>query len=258
MADFQEELEFATRLAREAGELILRYFQTGVETRWKADASPVTIADLEAEALIRRRLEEAFPADGILGEEEAEKAGTSGRTWVVDPIDGTKSFIQGVPLYSVLIALEEEGTPVVGVVCLPGLDEIVCAARGHGCYWNGRRASVSAVAAVGDACLVYTSARSFDDVPGGAGAWKRLAGASRGMRGWGDAYGYVLVATGRAEVMIDAVVNPWDIAPMTPILEEAGGSFTDWSGHRGSRVKNGVATNGDLHNVILGLINGDG
>ncbi len=255
-ADFTSEMELAARLAREAGELTLRHFQKGVETRWKPDASPVTVADVEAEKLIRRRLHESFPDDGIVGEEEGERAGTSGRTWVIDPIDGTKSFIQGVPFYAVLIALEAGGEPVVGAVYLPALDELVHAARGAGCHWNGVGANVSTVRRLEEACVVYTSARNFERGPGGTVVRERVERATRVMRGWGDAYGYVLVATGRAEVMLDPVINRWDIAPMIPILEEAGGRFTDWSGRRGSLVASGVGTNGLLHEEVLGVLGG--
>ncbi|MBI4584987.1 MAG: histidinol-phosphatase [Planctomycetes bacterium] len=254
MDNLKREMEFAARLAEEAGAITLRYFQKGIEAQWKADATPVTIADLEAEKLIRERIRREFPQDGILGEEEETIPGTSGRQWIVDPLDGTKSFLQGVPLYGVLIALEGPEGPVVGAIGLPAVREILYAARGEGCFWNGRKARISAVAELKDACLVYTSFRNFDKAgPRFAAAFERLAGAARICRGWGDAYGYALVATGRAEAMLDPVINPWDIAPMIPILEEAGGTFTDWDGRRTIRSGNGLATNGRLLEAILKL-----
>ncbi len=140
MDNLKREMEFAARLAEEAGAITLRYFQRGIEAQWKADATPVTIADLEAEKFIRERIRREFPRDGILGEEEGTIPGTSGRQWIVDPIDGTKSFLQGVPLYGVLIGLEGPEGPVVGAIGLPAVKELLSAARGEGCFWNGRKA----------------------------------------------------------------------------------------------------------------------
>jgi histidinol phosphatase-like enzyme (inositol monophosphatase family) len=255
MATWRPEMDFAARLAREAGQATLRYFQKGFQTRFKSDASPVTEADLEAERLIRSRIRERFPRDGVLGEEGGEQAGDSGRRWIVDPIDGTKSFVQGVPLFAVLVALEDQGEPVVGAVYLPGLDELVVAARGEGCWWNDGRARVSAVARLEDACAVTTSHRNFERAsPSRAAFRERVASGVRLFRGWGDAYGYVLVATGRAELMIDPVINPWDIAPMLPILEEAGGRFSDFGGRRQLQVRDALGTNGLVHEQILRLV----
>ena len=253
----KREMEFARDLVNEAGAVTLRYFQRGVETQWKEDATPVTVADVEAENLIRQRLAAEFPRDGVLGEEKGEQAGSSGRVWIVDPIDGTKSFIQGVPLYGALLALEENGEAVVGAIGLPGFDEVIFAARGEGCWWNDRRTSVSEVDALSDACIVYTSFAGFETVsPRGGAVRDQLAQSARLLRGWGDAYGYALVATGRADAMIDPTISPWDIAPMSPIMEEAGGRFSDWLGTRGSRVKNAVASNGLVHDEILAILKG--
>lgn len=251
----RKELDFAAALAREAGGLALAHFRRGVRPEWKADASPVTVADLEAEALIRRRIAEAFPGDGILGEEQGEREGTSGRRWIVDPIDGTKSFIQGVPLWAVLIGLESGDDQLVGAVYLPALGELVCAARDEGCFWQDRPARVSSVEAVGNACFLYTSHRNFD-LAGkrGVRARQRLVESARIVRGWGDAYGYVLVATGRAEGMFDPIINPWDIAALVPILEEAGGHLRDWDGRRSIRSGHCFASNGVLLAPITGLL----
>lgn len=253
----KREMEFARDLVVEAGEVTLRYFQRGVATEWKKDATPVTVADIEAENFIRQRLAAEFPLDGVLGEEKGEQTGSSGRVWIIDPIDGTKSFIQGVPLYGVLLALEDNGESVVGAIGLPGLDEVVFAARGEGCWWNDHRAKVSAVDVLSESCIAYTSFMSFETVsPQGGAIRERLAKSARLLRGWGDAYGYALVATGRAEAMIDPIISPWDIAPMLPIMEEAGGRFSDWLGTRGGRVKNAVASNGRLHDDILAILGG--
>lgn len=244
--------DLATAWACRAGRLTLAHFQAGVEIQTKADGTPVTRADRDAEIFLRRSIRERFPADGLFGEEFGEESGSSGRVWVLDPIDGTKSFVHGVPLYAVLVAVVIEGRAEVGVIHLPGLGETVRAHRGGGCFWNGQRARVSTVDRVEDA-LVLTSdfpqreqARTPD----------RLYDAARLRRTWGDAYGYALVATGRADVMVDPEVAPWDVAAVQPILEEAGGRFTDLEGEARFDGGGGLATNGRLHDEALALVRG--
>lgn len=252
----RSEMEFAAETAWAAGRIALRYFQTGVETERKADNSPVTVADREAEVFIRNRLVSAFPADGLVGEELGRIEGSSGRRWYIDPIDGTKSFVAGVPLFGVLLGLEDDGgQSLAGAVYLPGLDELVCAARGEGCWWNGRRAAVSAVADVAAARLCYTSVRSFAD-HGRDEAFQALSLGAGVVRGWGDCYGHILVATGRADVMLDPVMSPWDCGPFPVILGEAGGAFTDWSGRVTLHGGDALSTNGHLHEQILLRIRG--
>jgi histidinol phosphatase-like enzyme (inositol monophosphatase family) len=262
--------DVAVDLAWAAGRITLRHFQTGaqngVEVETKDDGTPVTCADRDAEAFLRSEIAERFPDDAIVGEEHADRAGSSGRTWILDPIDGTKAFIHGVPLYSVLIALAiepEDGCglpgsgpggdgpiPVVGVVHLPALGETVSAYRGGGCRWNGRRARVSGVARLADA-LVTTSDFPGHEQPAGL---ERLYAAARLRRTWGDAFGYALVATGRADVMVDPVVAPWDVAAVIPIVEEAGGRFTSLDGRRGPWHGHGVASNHLLHDEVLATL----
>ena len=249
----QKEMEFAAEAAWQAGKVTLRYFQTGVRPEWKEDRSPVTAADREAEKTIRTLLAAAYPDDGITGEEYGSREGSSGRRWLVDPIDGTKSFVQGVPLYGVLIGLEVGDEAVAGAVYLPALDEMVCAARGEGCWWNGRRASVSTVSSLTEACVCYTSSRSFSEL-GREDTWEAVRGRARVTRGWGDCYGHVLVATGRAEAMLDPVLNPWDCGPLPPILEEAGGTFTDWTGRTTVRGQDGFSTNGYVFDELASCL----
>jgi histidinol-phosphatase len=242
-------LEEAAGWVREAGAITLRWFGRGVTAETKADASPVTVADREAEELLRARIAARFPDDGLLGEEYGEERPGAPRRWILDPIDGTKSFVRGVPLYGVLLALEERppgGVPSIslGVLHFPALDQTLVAARGTGAYANGVRARVSDVANVGEACLLATSAAP-PAAPLAAG-WARLAAAAGVVRSWGDAYGYALVATGRAEVMLDPRLAPWDVAPLPLLIEEAGGVFTDLAGRRGHAVTSGIATNGAL------------
>ena len=259
MSDLSLRMEFATETARAAGAIALRFYQKAPEVERKADNTPVTAADRGAEMLIRERIRAAYPGDGILGEEFGEVPGTSGRRWIIDPIDGTKSFIQGVPLFGVLIGLEGPEGCEAGAVHFPALDEMVCAARGEGAWWNGQRARVSAVASISEACIAYTSLRNFEKAgPASVAAWRRLSAATRIQRGWGDCYGHILVATGRAEAMFDPLLNPWDCAPFPPILEEAGGTFTDCEGNRTIRGGNGISTNGRLFGAVLDLVRGPG
>ena len=243
--ELNELLELAVEIARGAGEITLQYFRKQPETSRKSDGSFVTIADRQAESYLRQRIGERFPDDGILGEEEGETRGKSGRRWILDPIDGTFAFVHGVPLYGVLIAVEIEGEISVGVVNLPALGELVAAAKGLGCFLNGEPARVSATAELKDALLLSTSF---------VGATELLQARAKVSRTWGDCYGYVLVATGRADVMVDRVMNLWDCAPLLPIMEEAGGTFTDWRGVRTADGGNSIATNGMLFGEVMSLI----
>jgi histidinol-phosphatase len=244
---------FALDAAWQAGQRTLAHFQVGVDVERKSDHSPVTIADRTAEQVLRELIATAYPDHAILGEEFGEHARESSFRWVIDPIDGTQSFIRGVPLYGVLVALEIDGTAQIGVAHFPGLGETVAAARRQGCWWNGRRARVSTTPLLEEAAVGYsdarmTGARLGDD-------WGGLLSATRVQRGWGDCYGHCLVATGRLDVMLDAAMNPWDCAALIPILEEAGGRFTDWRGE--ARIDGGDAfsTNGVLHEAVLRCLN---
>jgi len=251
--ELQELFDFAVMLARGAGEITLKYFRKQPETSTKADGSYVTIADREAESYLRRQITETFPEDGILGEEEGELEGRSGRRWILDPIDGTFAFVHGVPFYGVLIALEIENEMSVGVVNIPALDEIVSAANGCGCFLNGEPARVSTTARLNESLLLSTNFRTAEKYGFGP-AMERLQTSARTSRTWGDCYGYVLVATGRADVMLDPVMNLWDCAPFLPIMEEAGGTFTDWRGVRTVDGGNSIATNGLLFEEVMKVI----
>ncbi len=243
-------LDFAVDIAREAGAITSRHYQGSFIAERKADNSFVTNADREAEAYLRARITEAFPADSILGEEEAEQSGSSNRRWILDPIDGTYSFVHGVPLYGVLIGLELEDEPVLGVVSLPALGEFVYAARGLGCFWNGEPAHVSATGSLDQALLLATDFGVCEQYGFGPAA-ETLQRQVQARRTWGDAYGHVLVATGRADIMLDPVMKVWDCAPLLPILEEAGGTFTDWKGTRTIHGGNAISTNGLLFDRVM-------
>jgi histidinol phosphatase-like enzyme (inositol monophosphatase family) len=252
-AELEGLLDFATALARHAGEITNRYFRGSFVAERKADNSFVTAADREAEEYLRTEIGKDFPDDAILGEEEGEKPGRSNRRWILDPIDGTYSFVHGVPLYGVLIGLEIDGEAVLGVVNLPALHEVICAARGLGCFWNDAPACVSATESLSDALLLSTDFGSCDRYGFGRAAeiLQRQVGA---RRTWGDVYGHVLVATGRADIMLDPIMNVWDCAPLLPIVEEAGGTFTDWQGQRTIHGGNAISTNGKLFDSVMATI----
>ncbi len=251
---YRSYLDFAIETAYLAGRLTLGYFQTDVQPEFKTDDTPVTMADRKAEELIRARIEKRYPGHAIVGEEygESENDDTSHR-WFIDPIDGTKSFVRGVPLYAVLIGLEVEGKVEVGVAYFPALDELIAAASGEGCWWNGRRAHVSDVTSLKQATVVYSDIASFARY-GRAGAWKRIEQATYYRAGWGDAYGHMLVATGRAELMLDPIMSVWDCAPFPPILKEAGGYFGDWQGNVTIYGKEAISTSQALLPEVLDVI----
>jgi histidinol phosphatase-like enzyme (inositol monophosphatase family) len=246
-------LDFALDAAWQAGRITLGYFQSGVPVERKGDNSPVTIADKESEQKLRRMIQHAYPDYGIIGEEFGVQDGKAPYTWVIDPIDGTKSFIHGVPFYAVLLALVAGDETLVSVAHFPALNETVYAARGMGCYWNGRRVRVSAIDKLENAALLASDIGHYDRW-GKAEAFARLVDATAIQRTWGDAYGYAMVATGRAEIMVDAAMQVWDCAPFGVILPEAGGTFTDWLGQSTIHGGNSIATNGILLDDVMKLV----
>ncbi|MGC9521218.1 MAG: inositol monophosphatase family protein [Anaerolineae bacterium] len=246
-------MAFAVETAYLAGRQTLGYFQTGVRADLKADDTPVTVADREAEALIRQRIEVRYPDHAIVGEEYGMNDASGTHRWYVDPIDGTKSFVHGVPLYAVLIGLEIEGTVEVGVAYFPALDEMIAAATGEGCWWNGRRARVSDVDSLDRAVVAFTDVQSFYEY-GRAEAWQRIREATYVRAGWGDAYGHCLVATGRVELMLDPIMSVWDCGPFPPILREAGGYFGDWTGNVTIHGEEAMSTTRKLLPDVLALI----
>lgn len=234
MSQHSSRLEFALRSSAEAGLLIMQHYQSqelGVES--KADDSPVTVADRGAEQLIRDQLSQAFPQDGILGEEFDDVPSSSGYRWVLDPIDGTKPFIHGVPLFGTLIGIEFEERMVAGVCRMPALNEVVYAEEGAGAWWQigdqaPQEAHVSDTSDLSSCRLMFTEP-SHSVRCGRQPIFDDLVKTVRLARGWGDCYGHMLVATGRSEIALDPVMSAWDIAALIPILREAGGSCTDWT-----------------------------
>jgi histidinol phosphatase-like enzyme (inositol monophosphatase family) len=258
-SDLAAKLNFAVAIAREAGQLTLDYFQqTTLQVDRKADRSPVTAADRAAEQLLRKRIAEQYPDDGIVGEEFGESPGRSGQRWILDPIDGTKSFICGVPLYGTLIGLEREGQSILGVIYAPALEECVYAARGQGAWYvkgNGqpRPARVSQRRSLAEGTFLTSQVDSFE-ARGAGEAFRRLQTAAYITRTWGDCYGYLLIATGRAEAMVDPVMNLWDAAALQPILEEAGGAYTDWQGAPTIHHGEGVGANPHVLPEVLAVL----
>jgi histidinol-phosphatase len=246
-------LEAVEEVARLAGAVAARHFRTRLAVEAKGDGSPVTAADRAAERAARQWIERRFPRDGILGEEFGLARGDAPRRWLLDPIDGTKTFVRGVPLWGTLVAVTEGEVVLAGSVFYPAVGELLAAAPGRGCWWNGERCSVSGVSAISDATVLTTDERFAHDARQRAG-WRRLSRGARVSRTWGDCYGYLLVATGRAEVMVDGEMSPWDAAALMPIVEEAGGVFTDWGGARTPFGGSAVATNGALASQARALL----
>jgi histidinol phosphatase-like enzyme (inositol monophosphatase family) len=258
--DLVSRLELTLSAGKEAGRLTLRYFQQENYTvERKADESPVTIADRSAEELLRNRIAAAFPKDGIIGEELGRSDGTSGFTWILDPIDGTKSFISGVPLYGTMVGIEHSGRSLVGFVYMPGLDEGMYASVGGGA-WHFRGAQSPRPARVSqrrlNEGLFVTSQLDSYTKRGALDVFHRLEKAAYVTRTWGDCYGYLLVATGRAELMVDPILNVWDAAAVQPIVEEAGGTFTDWQGTPTIHAGEAMATNGLVLAEVLAITKG--
>ena len=254
MSTLVDDMNLALDLAEEADSLTMQRFgAVDLRIETKPDMTPATDADLDAETMLRGRLGERRPEDSVLGEEFGGTAEFSGRQWVIDPIDGTKSFVRGVPVWATLIALLVDGVPVVGVVSAPALSRRWWAAQGQGAFtsFSGvtRRISVSGVGDLGSASL------SFSDLTTG---WE--AGRSRFLefsdavwrvRGYGDFWSYCLVAEGAVDIAVEPEVKLWDLAPLDVLVREAGGSFTNLDGTRGPHGGSAVATNGLLHERVL-------
>lgn len=246
-------LSAAEELARLTGDVALRHYRSALRIERKADGSPVTAADRAAEQAARDWVRLHFPDDGVLGEEFGEERPGARRRWIIDPIDGTKSFVHGVPLWGSLVALCEGEAVLAGAAFFPAVGELVVAAPGAGCWWNGQRCSVSAVGELSAATALTTDERFAEFADRRAG-WERLVSRVEIARSWGDCFGYLLVATGRAEIMCDPVLSPWDAAALQPIIVEAGGTFEDWSGRPTAFGGSAIATNrllaGDARSLL--------
>ncbi len=256
MKEIDDRLQFALFESEKAAELILQSYQhKDLAVDLKADLTPVTAADRGAEELLRNRIREAFPGDGILGEEFGETPSQNGYRWILDPVDGTKSFVHGVPLFGTLVGLEHEGRMVMGICRFPALGEVVYAKKGGGTWWKVGdkepvQTHVSNVADLSKALFCFTEIEGWNEI-GRFDAFVNLSREARITRGWGDCYGHAMVATGRAEVIVDPLMSPWDAAALIPILEEAGGHFMDWKGEATIHGGNGISVNRALKDAVL-------
>jgi histidinol-phosphatase len=229
-----------------------RFRARDLQIETKPDRTPVTEADRAVEEMLRARLERERPADAIVGEEFGERGGTSGRRWVIDPVDGTVNFLRGVPIWATLLALQEGDRGVVGVVSAPALRRRWWAVRGEGAHANGEPIHVSEVATIGDALVAFTTP-SFEEY-GFGDEFRALAAECWAARGFSDFWGHVLVAEGSADVMLEPALNLWDYAPLEVIVEEAGGRFSDFGGATPSHGGSGLSTNGVLHDAVLATL----
>lgn len=255
--ELEKRLEYAVEIAKQAGEVTLKYFgklDPG-QRRLKPDGTPVTIADQESETLLRELIAERYPDDAILGEEFDDKPGTSGFKWVIDPIDGTISFVQGVPLYGTMLACLQDDQPILGVIHMPALDETVWAADGLGC-WHRQgtnppvQGALTSTARPEDTLLVSTSLSYFTTPPLRA-LYEQLDSICRLSRGWSDCYGWVLLATGRVDAIIEPELSLWDFAAALPIIRELGGIWSDLEGNSTLEVKQILAANPKLQSTLL-------
>jgi histidinol-phosphatase len=253
---FEAELDFARELADRAGDITMSYFQQDMEVRQKADQTPVTKADLRVEAMIRLEVARRFPGDGVLGEEEGGVGGGD-RLWIVDPIDGTKNYVAGIQVWGTLIAFAREAHPVVGVIDCPAIGERYEAVRGEGARMNGAPIRVSSVRAVSEALVLTGSVRAWTASPYKA-SFIELFDRARQDRGFGDAWGHLLVARGAADVMVDPMPRVWDTTAVQVVVEEAGGRM---SALDAGPLRDGEAvltTNGLLHDEVLSIFASQG
>lgn len=252
MTDIKELLSAATEIAKIGGDHTLKYFKKDFEVISKADDSPVTIADRETEQIIREEILKRFPDHGIIGEEFGKTNEDSDIQWVLDPIDGTKSFIHGVPFYTTLIGIMINNEAVVGVINAPALDEICAAGKGMGATFNGSPCHVRDTEELSESTFLVTEIRRFQEC-GMEPQFQELMAKTKLHRTWGDAYGHMMVAIGRADIMFDPVLNIWDAAALLPVLQEAGGVFSDTKGEETIHSGNGFSTNKALYPKVKAI-----
>lgn len=257
--DLQARLDFAVIAVQASSKLTLNYFgDANLDQSTKQDGTPVTAADRACESDLRDRISKVYPEDSILGEEFDRKAGTSEYEWVIDPIDGTISFVKGVPLFGTMLACMKNGFPVLGVIVMPVLEETVYAADGLGCWhttkgFQPKRTHVSQITKL-DQALVNTTSMSYFTTPEHREIYKQIDTQAKHTRGWSDCYGWVLLATGRVDAMIEPVLSLWDFAAAIPIITESGGFWSDLSGKQSIETGEMVTANSDIHAQLLALI----
>jgi histidinol-phosphatase len=251
--DWRNRYEVMVDAARAGGQVALGFFDRDIQVEWKADESPVTVADRNAEQALRQQLTAAFPGDGLLGEEFGDTPGTTGYRWIIDPIDGTRSFVRNISHWATLIGLEYRGEMIAGVSYAPADGQFFRALRGDGTFKNDKRMHVSGVSKLDQALASYSGFQFFQKAGKERQFFNVLSGVDR-ARGFGDYYGFTLLAQGSVDVMVDHGVHIWDIAGLQVIVEEAGGRFSDWDGGRDLHRPDCVATNGLLHGATLAIL----
>ncbi len=258
-SELESRLNFAVKAAKASSALTLKFFgASDLERSTKDDGTPVTIADRTCEQDLRNRIIKAYPNDAILGEEFESRNGDSGYEWIIDPIDGTISFVHGVPLFGTMLACVKDGQAILGVIVMPALDEIVYAATGLGC-WHSQRDSTPKRARVSDVdqlsnSMINTTSISYFDTPPLRNLYEQLDANAQHTRGWSDCYGWVLLATGRVDAVVEPVLSLWDFAAAIPIVQEAGGQCTNFAGEQTLITTNLVASNGCIHRQLCTLI----
>ncbi len=251
--EWRARYEVMVEAARAAGLVALEYFDRGVAVEWKQDQSPVTIADRNAEQALRERITAKFPGDGFLGEEFGTSESSTGYRWIIDPIDGTRSFVRNIPHWATLVGLEFRGEMIAGVAFSPADGHFFRALRGEGTFKNDRLVQVSDVATLDQALACYSGVQYFQK----AGKEQQFLNVLRGVdraRGFGDYYGFTLLAQGSCDLMVDYGVHIWDVAGLKVIVEEAGGTFTDWDGGPDLERPDCLGSNGKLHEAALALL----
>jgi myo-inositol-1(or 4)-monophosphatase len=257
MSDFKNELrDAAESFAKAGGDSTLDHFRKRVEPEYKEDDTPVTIADRNAEKIIRQKIKQRYPNHGIIGEEFGREGEGRDVVWVLDPIDGTQSFIHGIPFYTTLIGVLINQKPEVGIVYAPVLDEMISASTGAGATLNGDTIHVRECSNLSDATFLTTDVTSYAEY-GFEKGLDTLLQETRIHRTWGDAYGHMLVAKGRADIMIDPILSIWDAAALLPILKEAGGSYSDLTGKESIRTGNALSTSFNLKDQIIDIFQTD-
>lgn len=243
----------AIEAAKAAGEVALHYFRTNLKVETKADRTPVTQADRECEAQITEILSQHFPAYGFLGEEMGERAGQVNTRWIIDPIDGTKNFIRGIPFFATLIALEENGEITAGIMSAPAINDLLYARKGQGAFANGQQVHVSDVAELSQSMLIHGGLKDLKVRPCW-GPFLCLIDATARQRGFGDALGHSVVIRGQAEVTLEPEIKPWDVAATKILITESGGRFSDFAGSPSIYTGNAIISNGRVHEAVVNIL----
>ncbi len=246
----QKELEYALKVVKASERITLKYFRSKFRVDYKSDKSPVTIADKSCEKFLIGELSKKFPEHGFFGEEFGDNSEGHEYRWIIDPIDGTRNFTRGIPYWGTLCGLEHEGEIIAGIMSLPALKKTYYASRKHGAFCNGKRIRVSKLKELEKSSIVYGGLKYFLGTKYEKG-FLDITNLSYHDRGFGDCFGYTFVAEGEAEAMLDPIVSPWDVAAIKPIIEEAGGIFTDFEGNATVYAKTALAANPYLHAALL-------